>query len=164
MTKSLKPSAQRVQDALLARGFHNEVFEMDVSARTSAEAAEAVGCAVGQIAKSLIFATAETGRPILVIASGANRVDTDKVGALAGEPLVRAAADFVREQTGYAIGGIPPLGHAHRIETYIDADLLTWTEIWAAAGHPNALFQLTPEQLVAMTDGAVATVAQPVHG
>lgn len=158
-TKPLKASAQRVQDALRTAGFDNQVFEMEVSARTSAEAAEAMGCDVAQIAKSLVFATAESKRPILIIASGANRVDTEKVGALTGEPLVRAQADFVREQTGYAIGGIPPLGHANTIETYIDADLLKWPTIWAAAGHPNALFQLTPDELVTMTQGIVAEVA-----
>jgi len=159
MSILLKASAQRVQDALAARGFTNQVIELEISARTSAEAAEAVGCEVAQIAKSLIFATEETKRPVLVIASGANRVDTDKVGVLVGENLVRAAPDFVREQTGYAIGGIPPLGHANVIETFIDADLLKWQEIWAAAGHPNALFRLTPEELIAMTGGVVEEVA-----
>jgi prolyl-tRNA editing enzyme YbaK/EbsC (Cys-tRNA(Pro) deacylase) len=162
MNTSRKPSAQRVQDALIQRGFTNQVIELEISARTSAEAAEAVGCEVAQIAKSLIFATESTNRPILVIASGANRVDTEKVGALVGERLVRADPNFVREQTGYAIGGIPPLGHANPIETYTDADLLQWPTIWAAAGHPNALFQLTPDQLVAMTGGVVADVAQKV--
>lgn len=159
MAAQLKASAQRVQDALVERGFANQVIELENSARTSAEAAEAVGCQVAQIAKSLIFATASTNRPILVIASGANRVDTEKVGALVGEKLVRATPEFVREQTGYAIGGIPPLGHIHDIVTYIDADLLKWSAIWAAAGHPNALFPLTPEELVTMTGGVVEEVA-----
>lgn len=159
MTAPLKASAQRVQDALHDRGFANQVIELETSARTSAEAAAAVGCDVAQIAKSLIFATETSRRPILVIASGANRVDTNKVGALVGERLVRATPDFVREQTGYAIGGIPPLGHAHAIDTYIDADLLTWESIWAAAGHPNALFPLAPDELVTMTGGQVAQVA-----
>lgn len=156
---TLKASAQRVQDALIAGGFTNQVVELEISARTSQEAADAVGCDVGQIAKSLIFATEQTGRGVLVITSGANRVDTGAVAAAVGEKLVRANPDFVREQTGYAIGGIPPLGHTNVLITYIDEDLLQFESIWAAAGHPNALFPLTPTELVAMTGGTVLDVA-----
>lgn len=154
----LKPSAQRVQDALRARGFANQVIELSSSTRTAAEAAAAVGCAVGQIAKSLIFRSGETGKPILVIASGDNRVSEAKVAALAGEHLRRADADFVRDQTGYAIGGVPPLGHDHPLTTYIDADLGRFDQIWAAAGHPHAVFPLTPGELAAMTGGTVADI------
>jgi prolyl-tRNA editing enzyme YbaK/EbsC (Cys-tRNA(Pro) deacylase) len=158
----LKPSAQRVQDALRARGFDNQVVELASSTRTSAEAAAAVGCAVGQIAKSLVFRGAESGRAILVIACGDNRVDEAKVAALAGERLRRADADFVRAQTGYAIGGVPPLGHEHALTTYIDAGLWRFARIWAAAGHPHAVFALTPDELAAMTGGAVAEIkAEP---
>lgn len=158
----LKPSAQRVQDTLRAAGFDNRVIELASSTRTSAEAAAAVGCAVGQIAKSIIFRGAESERPILVIASGDNRVSETKVAALAGERLKRADADFVRAQTGYAIGGVPPLGHDHPLVTYIDADLWRFERIWAAAGHPHAVFSLTPGQLAAMTGGSVADVrAEP---
>lgn len=154
----LKPSAQRVQDALIERGFANQIVELDASTRTSAEAAAAVGCEVAQIAKSLLFRGALTGKPVLVIASGVNRVDTDVLAALTGEPLERPDADFVRAQTGFAIGGVPPLGHAHPIETWIDRDLWQYDAIWAAAGHPNAVFPLTPGELAAMTGGQVVSI------
>jgi len=155
----LKPSAQRVQDALLAAGFQNQVQELAETARSAAEAAAAVGCTVGQIAKSLVFKGRLSGRAVLVVASGANRVDLAKVQALLGEPLDRADPDFVREETGFAIGGIPPAGHAKPIATVIDEDLLKHERIWAAAGHPNAVFPLTPEELVRLTGGQVATTA-----
>jgi prolyl-tRNA editing enzyme YbaK/EbsC (Cys-tRNA(Pro) deacylase) len=155
----LKPSAQRVQDALTARGFTNQVVELEATARSAAEAAAAVGCEVGQIAKSLVFRGAGSGRAVLVIASGANRVDLAKVAALVGEPLDRADAELVRARTGFAIGGIPPLGHAEPLLTVIDEDLLRHARIWAAAGHPNAVFPLTPDELVRMTGGQVAKTA-----
>lgn len=154
----LKPSAQRVQDALVERGFANQIVELDASTRTSAEAAAAVGCSVAQIAKSLVFRGAHSARPILVIASGANRVDTHVLAVLVGEPLERPDAEFVREQTGFVIGGVPPLGHEHTLETWIDRDLWQYAEIWAAAGHPNAVFSLTPDELVLMTGGQVVPV------
>jgi prolyl-tRNA editing enzyme YbaK/EbsC (Cys-tRNA(Pro) deacylase) len=155
----LKPSAQRVQDALLARGFQNQVQELSETARSAAEAAAAVGCTVGQIAKSLVFKGRQSGRAVLVVASGSNRVDLAKVRALLGEPLDRADPDFVREETGFAIGGIPPVGHARPITTVIDEDLLQHERIWAAAGHPNAVFPLTPDELVRLTGGQVARTA-----
>ena len=155
----LKPSAQRVQDALLARGFQNQVQELSETARSAAEAAAAVGCTVAQIAKSLVFKGRQSGRAVLVVASGANRVDLAKVQALLGEPLDRADPDFVREETGFAIGGIPPVGHAKPITTVIDEDLLAHERIWAAAGHPNAVFPLTPDELVKLTGGQVTKTA-----
>lgn len=158
MSDPLKPSAQRVQDALTARNFSNQVLELTASTRTSAEAAAAVGCEVGQIAKSLIFKGKRSGKPILIITSGANRVNEKRMKSYLGERLSRPDADFVREQTGFAIGGIPPLGHTTLLNTYIDEDLLHFEHIWAAAGHPNALFQLTPDELVAMTGGSVLMI------
>jgi len=155
----LKPSAQRVQDALAARGFQNQVQELRETARTAAEAAAAVGCEVGQIAKSLVFKGRVSGRAVLVIAAGSNRVDTGKVEALVGEPLDRPDADFVRAETGFAIGGIPPLGHDRALVTIIDEDLRRHPSIWAAAGHPNAVFPLTPDELERMTGGTVARTA-----
>jgi len=155
---TLNPSTQKVQDALRALGFDYTVNESPHSARTSAEAAKLVGCQVGQIAKSLVFRTAQTGRPILVIASGANRVNEWRVGVLLKEVLEKASAGFVREVTGYAIGGVPPVGHARPIETFIDEDLLAHREIWAAAGTPNALFRLQSADLVKMTGGRVLRV------
>jgi prolyl-tRNA editing enzyme YbaK/EbsC (Cys-tRNA(Pro) deacylase) len=155
----LKPSAQRVQDALAARGFPNQVQELSETARSAAEAAAALGCTVGQIAKSLVFKGRQSGRALLVIASGANRVDLDRVAALLGEPLDRAGPDFVRAETGFAIGGIPPVGHARPLVTVIDEDLLGHARIWAAAGHPSAVFPLTPDELVRLTGGQVARTA-----
>ena len=155
----LKPSAQRVQDALAARGLQIQVVELTVTARSAAEAAAAVGCQVGQIAKSLVFKGRSSGRGILVIASGANRVDLAKVEAIVGEALDKADAEFVRAETGFAIGGIPPLAHDRALVTVIDEDLLRFEGIWAAAGHPNAVFPAAPAQLVAMTGGQVARTA-----
>ena len=154
----LKSSAQKVQDTLSAHGFSNQVVELDESTRTSAEAAAAIGCEVAQIAKSLIFRTASTGKPILIIASGSNRVNEKVLTGIVGEKLERPDADFVREQTGFVIGGVPPLGHAHPLETYIDQDLWQYASLWAAAGHPNAVFPLTPDELAAMTGGRVVKV------
>jgi prolyl-tRNA editing enzyme YbaK/EbsC (Cys-tRNA(Pro) deacylase) len=159
-TAPLKESAKRVQEALAARGFAFEVREFPQGTRTAAEAAVAIGCAVAQIAKSLVFRARASGRPVLVIASGANRVDEKAVAALIGEKIGRADAGFVRAATGFAIGGVPPLGHETPPVTLIDRDLLTLSEIWAAAGTPNAVFRLTPEDLVAMTDGRVADIKQ----
>ncbi len=156
----LKESAKRVQDALAARGFVFEVREFPQGTRTAAEAAAAIGCEVAQIAKSLVFRARESGRPVLVIASGANRVDEQAVAALIGEKIGRADADFVRATTGFAIGGVPPLGHDTPPLTLIDRDLLAVAEIWAAAGTPNAVFRLTPEDLVTMTGGQVAEIKQ----
>lgn len=155
---SLKPSAQRVQDVLIERGFTNQIVELAESTRTSVEAAAAVGCEVAQIAKSLIFRGATTGKAILIIASGSNRVNEKAMVAHVGEKLQRADAEFVREQTGFVIGGVPPLAHAHPLETYIDADLWQYANIWAAAGHPNAVFPLTPDELAAMTKGTVVSI------
>ena len=154
----LKPSAQRVQDKLTELGFACQVIELAESTRSAAEAAEAVGCVVGQIAKSLIFQGRESGKAILIIASGANRVNEKRMKNVIGEKLKRPDADFVRAQTGFAIGGVPPLGHDQALTTYIDEDLLNYDQIWAAAGHPNALFSLTGDELVRMTAGQVANI------
>ncbi len=155
---SLKPSAQRVQDILLERGFSNQIVELAESTRTSAEAAAAVGCDIAQIAKSLIFRGATTGKAILIIASGINRVNEKAMVAHVGEKLQRPDADFVRQHTGFVIGGVPPLGHSHSLETFIDSDLCQYENIWAAAGHPNAVFPLTPDELAAMTGGTIIAV------
>lgn len=154
----LKPSAKKVQQIVQELGFDFTVVEFDASTRTSADAAAAIGCTVGQIAKSLVFKGKTTGKPILVIASGANRVDEKIIKVVLGEKIGRADADFVREQTGFAIGGIPPVGHSQPIKTIIDQDLLQYDEIWAAAGTPNAVFKLTPEELTAMTGGEIAEI------
>lgn len=155
---ALSPSAARVQALLDGIGLGHRVVEHEGSTRTSEDAANAVGCAVAQIAKSLIFRTKETGRPVLVVASGANRVDEKAVGRLIGEKIERADPEFVRGSTGFAIGGVPPIGHAVPPLVMIDDDLLRLETIWAAAGTPNAVFRLTPADLVSMTGGRVEAV------
>lgn len=158
MTQELSSSAQRVQDALAGFGMDLRVVELAQSTRTSAEAALAVGCHVGQIAKSLIFRARQSGQAVLVIASGRNRVDEKRVAALLGEAIGKADADFVRAATGFVIGGVPPVGHSQPLHTLIDGDLLAYDEIWAAAGTPNALFRLRPAELVTITGGVVGAV------
>ena len=126
---------------------------------TVADAAAAVGCAPGQIVKSLVLRT-EAGEPLLVTASGTNRGSLAKVAALAGEPVAMAPAQWVREVTGFTIGGVPPAGHARAIDTLVDEDLLAFDEVWAAAGSPYEVFPLAPAQLVELTGGRVADVAE----
>jgi len=157
-TPDLSPAAQRVQAALQALCLECQVVELPASTRTAPEAAAAVGCSVGQIVKSLIFRGKESGRAVLTLVSGANRVNEGTLSGLMGEPVGKADADFVREQTGFAIGGVPPLAHAHPILTFIDEDLLQYEEIWAAAGTPNAVFRLHPADLQRMTGGQVVKV------
>ncbi len=151
-------SVQRVRDALRARGLAQEVVDLALSARTAADAARALGCRVEQIAKSLIFRLVDSGEPLLVVTSGGHRVDEAAVAALVGEGIVRGDADFVRQATGFAIGGVAPLAHPRPIRTLIDEALLSWPEIWAAAGHPSTVFRLRPDELVAITGGRVAPV------
>ena len=155
---TLSPSAQKVQDALHALGFDCQVIEFTQSTRTSAEAAARVGCAIGQIVKSLIFRGLKTNKPVLVLTSGANRVDEARLSQYTGEPMGRAEAEFVRAVAGFAIGGVPPVGHLQPMETYLDEDLLQYPTIWAAAGTPNAVFELTPKTLQKMTLGRVVRV------
>lgn len=154
----LRPSAQRFKQILAEKGYDNQILELTESTRTALDAANAVRCDVGQIVKSLIFKTKQTARPVLVLVSGRNRADTKKLRALLGEKLGKADADFVREHTGFVIGGVPPLGHQSEMETFVDEDLLQYEEIWAAAGTPYALFKLTPAELQTMTGGTVADV------
>ncbi|MDD3313418.1 YbaK/EbsC family protein [Pseudodesulfovibrio sp.] len=126
---------------------------MSTSTRTAQEAADSIGCAVAQIAKSLVFEEKGTGRLILVVASGANRVDVRKVGAAMGRSLRQAKGDMVKEKTGFAIGGIPPVAHSKPLPTILDRDLRQYEIIWAAAGTPHAVFQLTPDSLGSLTGG-----------
>lgn len=161
---SLSATARKVQEALTAAGFALEIRELAQPTRTAAQAAAAVGCSVDQIVKSLVFRGALSERVVLVAASGANRVDEAKVAALVGEPVLKADASFVRARTGFAIGGVPPIGHTETPYTLIDQDLMRLAEIWAAAGTPNAVFRLTPRDLVAMTGGHVAQIAEPQTG
>ena len=158
ITNELSPSAHRVQLALMEHGFNCTVLELSESTRTAREAAQAVGCQVGQIVKSLVFKGKKSQIPILVVASGPNRVNEEKISGMVSEPIKMAHADFVRNKTGFAIGGVPPLGHFEKLKTFIDEDLFQYDEIWAAAGNPRSLFKLTPDNLVEMTDGQVVSV------
>lgn len=154
MAAKLSKSAQRVQDFLSKQGDEFDVKELESSTRTAQDAADSVGCAVGQIAKSLIFREGDTEEPILVVASGMNRVDAAKVREASGLVLKRADGNFVKDRTGFAIGGIPPVGHRTPLRTVLDRDLKQFPEIWAAAGTPHAVFRLTPDRLGALTGGA----------
>ena len=158
MSSELSSSAQKVQDALNSLGFSYRVVEMPNTTRSAAEAARAIGCRVEQIAKSLVFKTRQTQRAVLVIASGSNRVNEQRLAELVSEPVERADADFVRRQTGFTIGGVPPVGHLNPMETFIDEDLLQHEEIWAAAGNPTAVFRLSPQDLQSMTGGRVVSI------
>jgi prolyl-tRNA editing enzyme YbaK/EbsC (Cys-tRNA(Pro) deacylase) len=158
MSIELSSSAQRVQQAIHERGFHCEVVELPGSTRTAQDAATAVGCELAQIVKSLVFATTHTHLPVLVLVSGANRVNEQRLADALGEPIGKADGDFVRKQTGFAIGGIPPLGHIQPIKTFIDADLMKLEDIWAAAGTPHAVFHLKSADLLSMTGGQVINI------
>lgn len=152
----MKPATQRVIAALAERGLLVETREFAESTRTAADAAAAIGTTVGQIVKSLVFLADDA--PILVLVSGSNRVDTDQLGTILGKRLDRAPADRVRMATGFAIGGIPPIGHATPLSTYLDADLLTYDLLWAAAGTPNSVFPITPADLQRITGAQVVRV------
>ena len=158
MDRPLSASAQKVQVALLELGFSLQVVELPASTRTAVEAAQAVGCQVDQIVKSLVFRALKSDRPILVATSGGNRVNEGVIARQIGEPLGKADGSFVRERTGFVIGGVPPVGHLEKLETFIDADLMQYSQIWAAAGTPQAVFALTPESLVRMTGGKLIEI------
>jgi prolyl-tRNA editing enzyme YbaK/EbsC (Cys-tRNA(Pro) deacylase) len=155
----LSDTAQKIQNELTALGIAGKVIELPDSTRTAVEAGQAIGCTVAQIVKSLVFKGAANGKPILIEASGVNRVNERAVSVLIGEEIVKADADFVREKTGYAIGGIPPVGHASEMGVVlIDEDLLQYEELWAAAGTPHAVFPLTPQELIRISRGRVVTI------
>ncbi|WP_063588447.1 YbaK/EbsC family protein [Achromobacter ruhlandii] len=155
----LPESAQRVARLLAEMGHDKPVVVLPQTGKTSAKAAAGLGCEVAQIAKSIIFRRAADDAPVLVIASGINRVDESKVAEQVGA-LAKADAKFVREMTGYAIGGVCPIGHSVKPVMLLDQDLFQYDSLWAAAGHPHAVFNLTPRQLAAMTGAPVADVAQ----
>ncbi len=148
----------RVRKALEEQGYAPEVVEVERTARSAAEAADALGVRVEQIVKSLVFRGIQTGRPVLVLAGGANRVDERRISDLFSEPVGMADAAYVREKTGFSIGGVPPVGHAERPTTFVDEDLLREEEVWAAAGHTHVVFGLEPAELVRITGGRVAGI------
>jgi prolyl-tRNA editing enzyme YbaK/EbsC (Cys-tRNA(Pro) deacylase) len=158
-SKNLSKSAQSVQAALLQKELSSEVIELSSSTRTANDAAKALGCEVAQIVKSLLFRSESTRQPILVLVSGANRVDEKIIGKLVCEQIVKADADFTREITGFAIGGVPPIGHKNTITNIlIDKDLLKFQIVWAAAGTPNAVFSLHSGDLEKLTNGKVISI------
>lgn len=158
MNMQLKKAAQLVQDVLNNNNLECKVLELPSSTRTAIEAANAIGCEVDQIAKSLIFRTV-SGQPVLVLVSGPNRVNEKTIASYLGEKIEKADADFTREVTGFAIGGIPPVGHKQKITNiFIDEDLLNFDSVWAAAGTPNAVFELPTKHLLDITSGKVVSV------
>lgn len=160
MNQIAESGPERVQRLLREAGCELQVVRLDASARTAAEAADAIGCTVAQIAKSVVFKGKTSGDHILVVASGARRIDEAKVGAALGEAIGKADADFVRQRTGFAIGGVAPIGHATTPGAIlIDAGLAELTPIWAAAGHPHTVFRLEFADLVRLTGGRVVSVA-----
>ena len=151
-------SLRRVEQALAAAGVEARIVELPHSARTAKDAAAAIGCRVEQIAKSLVFRLADSGEPLLVVASGPNRVDEKLIASYLNGEIVKADADFVRATTGFVIGGVPPLGHVTALRTLIDRDLAQHDVIWAAAGTPQAVFSADPRQLIPAIGGQVVAV------
>lgn len=151
MKPAQHPIALRVQQLLLEASINTQVVEFEQPTRTSAEAASAIGCSIGEIAKSVVFRAKTSGQAVVVVASGDNRVCEEKISRLVGEKLGRANADFVRESTGYVIGGVSPIGHANPVKILIDADLQRYDTVWAAAGTPFSVFPLSPDQLEKLT-------------
>lgn len=154
----LSKSAKNIQDALMKMGAEFKVVELAESTRTASDAAKTIGCTIGQIVKSLIFRTKHTNKPLLILVSGANQINEKSIASIIGEKIEKADAAFTREVTGYAIGGIPPIGHIRSLETFIDEDLLAFQEVWAAAGTPNAVFKLESTALLKLTNGKLISV------
>lgn len=155
-------SAARVAEELRRLGIAAEITKMPASTRSAAEAAAAVGCDVAQIVKSLVFRAVDRDDPVLVLASGASRVDESKLAAAVGEPVERADGKFVRDRTGFAIGGVAPVGHSQPVATYMDEGLLAHEVVWAAAGTPRSVFPIPPHDLQAATKAKVAALAQDI--
>lgn len=161
MTLKLAKSAVAVQEALDKLGLECKVLELPNSTRTALDAASAIGCNIAQIVKSLVFRTKNSGKPVLVLASGPNQVDIKTIEDRVGESITKADADFVREVTGFAIGGIPPVGHKNAIDfIYIDQYLIALDEVWAAAGTPNAVFCIKSQDLLKATDGKLINIKE----
>jgi prolyl-tRNA editing enzyme YbaK/EbsC (Cys-tRNA(Pro) deacylase) len=155
----LPRSSRRVHDALVALGLPADIHRMADSTRTAPEAAAAVGCEVGAIVKSLVMRGVDSGEPVLALVSGSNRADLDVLAKTVGEAIERPDAQWVREVTGYAIGGIPPVGHPQHVTTLLDEDLLRYETVWAAAGNPHAVFPVAPDALAKATGATVTRLA-----
>lgn len=155
---SLSKNAQVVQNTLNQKGLEFNVVELSASTRTANEAAATIGCSVGQIIKSIVFVTHSTRKPILVLASGKNRINEKAIEKEIGMKIVKADANFTKDITGFPIGGVPPVGHKQIIDTFIDEDLLQFEELWAAAGTPNAVFRLCSADLNQITNGKIISI------
>lgn len=158
MEKKLKSSAQKIQDILHTYNLNMKVIEFAETTRTSQDAANAIGCDIGQIAKTLIFKGKFSEKPICIIASGKNRVDEKKIALMLGEEIEKSDAEFVLKHTGFAIGGVPPIGYELEITPLIDEDLMQYLEIWSAAGTPHSVFCLSPKDLLLITDGRITDI------
>lgn len=154
----LSPSAQKVQNFLKQSGYPFQVTEIPASTRTSQEAADALGCEVKHIAKSLVFQGALSHQPVLIVASGEHRVDEKIAGRAVGEPIAIAKPEFVLQTTGFAVGGVPPVGHHQKLPTYIDRTLMKLPFVWTAAGSSHAVFRLSPVELLSLTGGELIDV------
>ena len=155
----MHPNLGRVADAARAAGLEIRVERYPAGTRTAADAARAVGCDVAQIVKSLVFIAGD--RPVLALVSGRNRVDLDRLARAAGADVARRAdGDEAREATGFAIGGVPPFGHARHVTVLVDRDLMAHERLWAAAGLPDAVFAIAPDDLVRASGGTVADLAE----
>lgn len=157
------PSVVRVREALAAHGLTDRIVVLPDSARTAKLAADALGCEVAQIVNSLVFRLTRSDQPLLVLSSGARRVDLDALARIAGEPVGKADAAFVRGQTGFAIGGVAPVGHSGPLRRLIERSVTAFDEVWAAAGHPNTVFRLTPGELVRITGAPIVDAVEPSH-
>lgn len=160
MKPAQHPTALRTSQLLRAAGIDSEVVEFEQTTRTSADAAAAIGCSVAEIAKSIVFRGTSSGQAVIVVASGSNRVSEAKVAEHVGEPLARADGDFVRAATGYAIGGVAPIGHTQPVKLLLDEDLKRFEKVWAAGGTPFSVFPLRPDQLRSLTGADWADVRQ----
>lgn len=158
MPEALKPGAQMFQDQMQSRGFSNPIIELPDSTRTAKEAAQSIGCRVEEIAKSIVFKLQSTGEPILIVASGTNRINEQTIEQEIADTLDKASPSFVKEKTGYSIGGVPPTGHSTSILTLLDEDLGKYDSIWAAAGHAMAVFKTNFQELQEMTGAKVMNV------
>jgi prolyl-tRNA editing enzyme YbaK/EbsC (Cys-tRNA(Pro) deacylase) len=158
MDQVVSAAVGRVQKSLQEKGLAFEIKEFSESTRTALDVAAAIGCEVAQIVKSLLFKTVQTNKPILILASGQNRVNEKTIKALVGEAIVKADADFTREITGFAIGGIPPLGNVKISTILIDEDLLNFEILWAAAGTPFTVFNLQSSDIQKMTHGKIVSI------
>ena len=156
--QTLSKNAQNIQNFLNENGVQAHILELPSSTRTAQDAAQTIGCTINQIVKSLIFKTKDHDEPILILASGPNRVNETMIEKIIGEKIIKADADFSKEVTGLAIGGIPPVGHKRTIRTFIDEDLMQFTELWAAAGTPNAVFCLNSNDLFSLTKGIIIAI------